>query len=213
MSVPPPSFPTRRLGATLQASSVLAIDHQVTRLMQHSPETILSFWFEETSPKQWWEKSPAFDRLIAGRFGDLHRAAAACELFAWRATARGRLAEVLILDQLSRNIYRDTAQAFACDPLALALAQMAVADRTHTELDLNQRAFLYLPFMHSESQAIHAAALVLFDVPGMENWLAFERRHKAIIDRFGRYPHRNAVLGRVATPEEVEFLTTPGSSF
>ncbi len=203
----------RRLGDTVQASNILATNHQVTRRMQHSPETILSFWFDETNPRQWWETSPAFDRLIADRFGDLHRAAAACELFAWRATARGRLAEVLILDQFSRNIYRDTAQAFACDPLALALAQMAVADRTDTELDLNQRAFLYMPFMHSESQAIHAAALVLFDVPGMESWLAFERRHGVIIDRFGRYPHRNAVLGRVATPQEVDFLTTPGSSF
>jgi uncharacterized protein (DUF924 family) len=103
--------------------------------------------------------------------------------------------------------------AFAQDALALALAQEAVLAGVDAALQPVQRAFLYLPYMHSESAAIHDVALTLFDAPGLENNLDFEHKHKAIIDRFGRYPHRNAVLGRVSTPEEVAFLATPGSSF
>ncbi len=164
-------------------------------------------------PKQWWAKSEPFDRQIETRFGAVHRAAARCELHSWRATAPGRLAEIIVLDQFSRNIYRDQSQAFACDALALALAQCAVAAQADIELDLAQRAFLYLPYMHSESLVIHETALTLFSAPGLENNLNFERRHQAIIDRFGRYPHRNAILGRTSTPDELEFLTTPGSSF
>jgi uncharacterized protein (DUF924 family) len=119
----------------------------------------------------------------------------------------------MVLDQFSRNIYRDQALAFACDPLALALAQTAIAVHADRELDLKSRPFLYLPFMHSESPTMHAAAMVLFDVPGLEKSLAFERKHKDVIDRFGRYPHRNAALGRQSTPQEIEFLTTANSSF
>lgn len=181
--------------------------------MQYNPETVLSFWFDEISPNQWWEKSTAFDQLIALRFGTLHKAAAACELFAWRETHRGRLAEILVLDQFSRNIYRDHALAFSFDPLALALAQMSVAVQTDRALATKERPFLYLPFMHSESPAMHLAAMVLFDVPGLQASLEFERRHKEIIDRFGRFPHRNILLGRQSTPQELEFLMTSGSSF
>ena len=180
--------------------------------MQHSPDAILSFWFHEISPQQWWEKSPAFDQLVAQRFGAVHLAAACCELFAWRETACGRLAEIIVLDQFSRNMYRDQAAAFACDPLALALAQTAIAVQADKELDLNARAFCYMPFMHSESPAIHAAAMALFDVPGWENTLAFEKKHKDLIDRFGRYPHRNAILGRSSTPEELEYLNAAGAA-
>lgn len=179
----------------------------------HTPQTILDFWFKETTPGQWWGKAEDFDRRIASRFGGLLDAAERCELDDWRATAGGRLAEVIVLDQFSRNIYRDQTHAFANDPLALALAQTAVAVYADRELDATQRAFLYMPYMHSESPLIHATAVALFSQEGMAGNLEFELRHKAIIDRFGRYPHRNAALGRASTPEEIEFLKTPGSSF
>jgi len=181
--------------------------------MLHTPDTILEFWFEEIIPRQWWSQSDEFDGIIKSRFGSALSAAARCELFGWRETANGRLAEIMVLDQFSRNIHRGQAQAFACDSLALALAQEAVAVKADLELDPAHRAFLYMPYMHSESALIHALAVSLFSTPGMEGNRDFELRHKAIIDRFGRYPHRNAVLGRASTPEENEFLKTPGSSF
>ena len=181
--------------------------------MHHSPDTVLSFWFEEITPKQWWEKSPEFDQMILDRFGSLHRAAGVCELSAWRLTPRGRLAEIVVLDQFSRNIYRDQARAFACDPLALALAQTAVEVKADRELELNMRPFLYMPFMHSESLSVHTAAMGLFNVPGLEGFFESERKHKKIIDQFGRYPHRNVLLGRESTALELEFLATPNSSF
>jgi uncharacterized protein (DUF924 family) len=179
----------------------------------HRPEAVLEFWFEEIDPGQWWAKWDEFDRRIESRFGAVLRAAERCELEVWRRTAQGRLAEIIVLDQFSRNIHRGRPQAFGCDPLALALAQVAVAAGADAELEVGRRAFLYLPYMHSESPVIHAAAVSLFSVPGMEDNLAFELRHKAIIDRYGRYPHRNAILGRPSTAEELEFLATPGSSF
>lgn len=178
-----------------------------------TPAAVLAFWFDEATPAQWWAKSAEFDRLIAARFGALHAAASRCELYAWRGSADGRLAEVIVLDQFSRNIFRDRADSFATDALALVLAQEAVATGADSSLDAARRAFLYMPYMHSESRLIHAQAVALFSAPGMENNLAFELRHKAIIERFGRYPHRNAILRRQSTPEEVEFLKKPGSGF
>jgi uncharacterized protein (DUF924 family) len=178
-----------------------------------TPDAVLDFWFKEIEAKQWWARSDDFDRHIESRFGPVHAAAARCELYGWRATAAGRLAEIIVLDQFSRNIHRDHARAFACDALALALAQTAVAVAADRELPVEQRAFLYLPYMHSESPLIHRVAVALFSAPGMEANLDFELRHKTIIDRFGRYPHRNAALGRSSTAEEIDFLQTPGSSF
>jgi len=180
---------------------------------QHTPEVILNFWFKEIAPKQWWAKSDEFDRHIESRFGNLHRAAERCELYGWRETALGRLAEIIVLDQFSRNIHRGQPHAFACDPLALALAQTAISAKADRELDIVQRAFLYMPYMHSKSPKIHTVAVSLFSEQGMEGNLEFELRHKEIIDRFGRYPHRNATLGRTSTPEEIDFLKTPGSAF
>ena len=178
-----------------------------------SPETVLNFWFNEITPKQWWTQSDELDQQIKSRFGYLHRAASCCELYSWLETTSGVLAEIIILDQFSLNIYRKDPLAFACDALALGLAQTAVAAKMDQELNNVQRSFLYLPYMHSESQIIHKLAVSLFSSPGMEENLDFELQHKAIIDRFGRYPHRNSILGRVSTPEEIEFLKTPGSSF
>lgn len=178
-----------------------------------TPDDVLRFWFEELDSPDWWTKKPALDRRITERFGDTLVAAARCELYAWRADSQGRLAEVIVLDQFSRNVHRDTAGAFANDALALALSQEAIALGCDRELPIERRAFLYLPYMHSESALIHDVALRLFDTPGLEYNLDFERRHKVIIDCFGRYPHRNAVLRRASTPEELAFLQQPGSSF
>jgi uncharacterized protein (DUF924 family) len=182
--------------------------------MYHSdiPRTILHFWFQETTPTQWWKVDPAFDSLIRERFSEVHAQANRCELFEWRATPQGRLAEVMVLDQFSRNMHRGTPQAFASDALALALAQEAVACGAGQLLAREELPFLYMPFMHSESRSIHVVAERLFREAGLPN-LDFELRHKAIVDRFGRYPHRNAILGRKSTPEEIEFLQQPGSSF
>lgn len=176
-------------------------------------ESVLNFWFTELKPAQWFEKDPNVDRLIRRRFGDLHREVAACEHYAWRKRPRGRLAEIIVLDQFSRNMFRDSAQAFAYDPLALGLAQEAIAVGADKALQGAPLSFLYMPFMHSESRKIHEIAVELFSAPGLEENLGYEMRHKVIIDRFGRYPHRNALLGRVSTPEEEEFLRQPGSGF
>lgn len=176
-------------------------------------QDVLSFWFEEIKPSQWWAKSDLFDQLIASRFSALHAAAARCELSDWRATPQGRLAEVIVLDQFSRNLHRGRPEAFASDALALALAQHAVALGADQALPPPQRTFLYMPYMHSESPRVHTEALALFGQPGLEHALPSEQKHKGIIDRFGRYPHRNAMLGRPSTAEEIAFLETPGSSF
>ena len=176
-------------------------------------EDILDFWFNDLSPQQWWVKDEKLDQEIARRFSTLHAQAARCELFDWRMAAKGRLAEIIILDQFSRNIYRDTPQAFANDSLALALAQEAMAVDADKALSLVERSFLYLPFMHSESAEIHKVAVILYTGLGLPDNLDFELQHQKIIGRFGRYPHRNKILGRTSTPEEIEFLQQPGSSF
>ena len=177
------------------------------------PEEILRFWFEETDPKAWWTVDPAFDTRLRERFGALLDQAARGELYAWRETPGGRLAEVIVLDQFSRNIHRETPRAFAQDPMALVLAQEAVAAAAPAQLTPIQRSFLYMPYMHSESPLIHTVAERLFRENGLEDNTRFELLHKAIVDRFGRYPHRNAVLGRVSSSEELVFLKEPGSRF
>lgn len=176
-------------------------------------QAVLAFWFEELKPSQWWTKDPVMDATIQTRFGDLHRRAALGELDVWRQTPTGRLAEVIVLDQFSRNMYRDDARAFACDGMALALSQEAVARGDDQALGDVERSFLYMPYMHSESAVIHEAAVRLFLDNGIESNYEFELKHKVIIDRFGRYPHRNAILGRESTAEELEFLKQPGSGF
>lgn len=177
------------------------------------PSSVLHFWFHEVTPAQRWKSDPAFDQQIADRFGDLHQKATKAELFAWRRDAAGRLAEIIVLDQFSRNLYRNDPRAFAADPMALALAQEAVAQNADRVLSAEERVFLYMPYMHSESRAIHELAEQLFRENGVQSNYEFELRHKAIINRFGRYPHRNAVLGRQSTVEEIAFLQQPGSSF
>jgi uncharacterized protein (DUF924 family) len=169
-------------------------------------EEVIRFWFDEIPASRWWARDPAFDSALAVRFGATHDAATRGELFAWRENPAGRLAEVIVLDQFSRNIYRDDPRSFRFDPLALCLAQEGVRIGADRALPGARRAFLYMPFMHSESALIHEWAMKLFGAPGMESSLRSERQHKAIIDRFGRYPHRNRILGRTSTPEEIDFL-------
>lgn len=171
-----------------------------------TPNDIVHFWFQETEPERWWRADDAFDALIRERFGAVHAAAARAELWQWRASAAGRLAEIVVLDQFSRNIHRGRAAAFACDPMALALAQEAVARGADRELPPEQRTFVYMPYMHSESLVIHEQAMRLFGQPGFERSLEFEIGHRRVLERFGRYPQRNAALGRVSTAEELEFL-------
>jgi len=174
---------------------------------------IARFWFDEIDTSLWFKKNEAFDQQLRERFSTVHRAAVQGELYSWRRQPEGRLAEIIVLDQFSRNMFRDSAQAFACDNVALVLSQVAIDAGDDQRVDSSHRAFMYMPFMHSESPLIHEQAVTLFSQPGMERNLEFELKHKAIIDRFGRYPHRNAVLGRDSTDEELEFLEQPGSSF
>ncbi|HET8897280.1 MAG TPA: DUF924 family protein [Rhodanobacteraceae bacterium] len=176
-------------------------------------DAVLRFWFEESSPAQHFRKDDAFDAAIRQHFAMLHAEAVRAELSSWRVTAAGRLGEVIVLDQFSRNLYREDARAFAADGMALVLAQEAVAAGADQALAAAERAFLYMPFMHSESARIHAEAVRLFAQPGLEANYRFELKHKAIIDRFGRYPHRNRLLGRESTAEETAFLGQPDSAF
>ena len=176
-------------------------------------QEIIDFWFSEETQPFWFAKSDAFDQTLHQRFAHTLDQAKHCELWTWRATAEGRLAEIIVLDQFSRNLYRDHAESFAQDALALALSQEAIQLNLDQQLSPEQRSFLYMPFMHSESKLIHEFALKLFQRLGNEINLSFEKKHKLIIDRFGRYPHRNAILGRSSTAEELEFLTQPNSSF
>ena len=174
---------------------------------------ILSFWFEEIDPKLWWSAKPEFDELVRTRFGEVLRRAIAGEFFGWREDHRGRLAEIIVLDQFSRNVHRATRQAFEQDPMALALAQEAVSRNAHLALEPVERGFMFLPYMHSESAEIHVVAEALYREHGLKDNYEFELRHKSIIDRFGRYPHRNEILGRESTQKELEFLKQPGSGF
>lgn len=181
--------------------------------MTTTADEVLGFWFEEIDPRFWFGKDEAFDQLLRQRFGELHRQACAAELAHWRDSAEGCLAEVILLDQFSRNLFRDDPRAFAQDGMALVLAQQAIHRQLAVELDVSRRQFLYMPFMHSESAVIHQQAVRLFSEPGLEDALAYELRHKEIIDRFGRYPHRDAILGRPSSDEALRFLQQPGSSF
>jgi uncharacterized protein (DUF924 family) len=185
--------------------------------MSTDHKAILHFWFTELTEKQHFAKDAALDVLIAQRFGATLEAGSRCELFGWRNSSEhgpaGRLAEIIVLDQFSRNVWRDTPRAFAQDALALALAQELVARGDDAALPPAQRRFAYMPYMHSESLVVHQEAQRLFAQAGLEDALRAEHRHLAILQRFGRYPHRNAILGRASTAEELAFLQEPGASF
>lgn len=176
-------------------------------------ENVLNFWFNELSPKDWYSKDKELDRSIRDKYLELHHAAVQGELWQWRNSPVGALAEIIVIDQFSRNMFRDTPEAFAYDGIALVLAQNAVSLSWHRALKALQRPFLLMPYMHSESVMIHEQAVKLFNAPGLMMSLEYEYKHKAIIDKFGRYPHRNEILGRHSTPEELAFLNEADSSF
>jgi len=174
-----------------------------------TPETIIRFWFEEHGQNDWWSANPAFDREIVDRFAGTHAALARGQGFAWRDAAAGRLAEIIVLDQFSRQLFRGDPRAFAQDGMALVLAQEAVAGHHDESLPPTQRGFLYMPFMHSESLVVHEATAPLFAALG-ESFAESANDHLSVLRRFGRYPKRNAVLGRASTPEELAYLAEIG---
>jgi uncharacterized protein (DUF924 family) len=179
--------------------------------MNTTPEDVLEFWFAD--PARWWKKDPAFDAEIGRRFATLRAEVDAGSHEEWRDTARGALAYVIALDQFSRNLFRGDPRAFASDERALAAAKAAVAAGFDGALTPPERGFLYMPFMHSEDLADQDRCLSLFAAYQPPGELGYVHAHRNIIVRFGRFPHRNEVLGRVSTPEELEFLKQPGSSF
>ena len=175
---------------------------------------VLHFWFAECLPRQWFAKDAAFDALVGERFLAMTRAAIRGALSPWGEAPASALALVLLLDQFPRQIWRDTAMAFAGDPQALALSLKAVERGwLETEPEQARRQFWLMPLMHSEVIAVQEAALPLFERFSDPRTADFAHRHRDVIARFGRFPHRNALLGRVSTAEELAFLQTPGSRF
>ncbi len=169
-------------------------------------ESVLHFWFVEHGKDDWFGGKAEFDKELADRFADTHRAVARGEAWTWRTTPAGRLAEVIVLDQFSRQLHRGSPLAFSSDDMALALAQEAVAGGHDLKLEREQRHFLYMPYMHSESPLVHEEALRLFTALGDAETLKFEQMHIECLRQFGRYPRRNTALGRVSTPEELAYI-------
>lgn len=174
---------------------------------------VLDFWFRELGPEDWYKKDDAIDATIRKRFGALYEALARTKSVDVPTSARVALATVIVLDQFPRNMFRSSPKSFASDAHALTIAQSAIARGLDRELPAGERQFLYMPFQHSEDRGVQARSVELFANLGDVEVLRFAELHKAIIDRFRRFPHRNAVLGRAATPEEIAFLSEPDSSF
>ncbi|MFT7433301.1 MAG: hypothetical protein ACI9TY_000931 [Alphaproteobacteria bacterium] len=175
---------------------------------------VLDFWFSDDVRAKWWLKSDAFDAEITAKFSALHSEILSNDISTYLLSACDALAAIIVLDQFSRNMFRDTPMSFASDALCLNMAKQAIDKGFDKELSDEQVALMYMPFMHSENLVDHEIALKLFaSREALQYNLNFEKQHKVIIDQFGRYPHRNAILGRVSTTEELEFLKQPGSSF
>ena len=186
---------------------------------------VLTFWFDKENERYWFEENMEFDQQIRERFGKIWQAAKQGECATWRiaeaptdcnssiTALAGRLAEIIILDQFSRNLCRNQPCAFAQDGMALVLAQEAIQKPYFDTLPMVWRKFIIMPFMHSESTAIHERYLPLFEKLDDKVTLEFAQQHKEIIEQFGRYPHRNAALSRESTVEELDFLQQPNSSF
>ncbi|WP_424984109.1 DUF924 family protein [Maritalea sp. S77] len=181
--------------------------------MTVTAKDIIQFWFVDHSEEDWFTGGEAFDAKIIERFSDAHLEAARGDLFDWRVDAEGRLAEIIILDQFSRQIFRKDKRAFASDMQALTLAQEMVARGDDQDLEPRMRTFAYMPYMHAESLKVHDEAVKLFKSLDNENSLEYEIKHRNIIEQFGRYPYRNEVLGRKNTPAEEKFLAGEFDSF
>lgn len=187
-------------------------------------QSVLDFWFAPEGEEEhgsfrraWFEKMPEFDGVCRTRFATLLRDASQGKLDRWAGTAEGALALVVLLDQLSRNIHRGTPDAFAADPQALAIARRMVARGFDRVLDPVMRVFVYLPFEHAEDPALQDEAVRLMEslpeAPWRSEVVRFAHAHRDVIARYGRFPHRNAVLGRPSTPAEIEYLAQPGAGF
>ncbi|MDN5666585.1 MAG: DUF924 domain-containing protein [Psychrobacter sp.] len=193
--------------------------------MDADARAVLDFWFDKDNEAYWFEKNDAFDQKIKEKFGKIWQAAKQGECVTWRianaaadsnssiTALAGRLAEIIVLDQFSRNLCRGQANAFAQDGMALVLAQEAIQQPHFDTLPAQWRKFMIMPFMHSESLMIHERYLPLFEQLDDAMTLDFEHRHKDIIEKFGRYPHRNDILDRESTAAEEAFLEQPNSSF
>ncbi|MFD4838326.1 DUF924 family protein [Achromobacter sp. NPDC058515] len=184
--------------------------HSSLTLLSTQPQDVVAFWLE-AGPQQWFSKSAAFDATFRERFEDAHTAAAARQLDAWLDDATGALALVILLDQFPRNAYRGTAHMFATDPLALYFSERAIAAGHDLAVDARLRQFFYLPFEHAESLAAQNRGVTLMELLDAES-LRWAVLHRDIIKRFGRFPHRNAALGRQTTQAEREFLESGGFS-
>lgn len=178
-----------------------------------TPDDVLGFWFRDCTPAQWFAKDDGFDAALLTRFGALHAEAAAGGLGAWEASADGRMALILVLDQMSRNLWRSDPRAFAQDARARAVARRAIAAGDHVFAPPQRCLFLFLPFEHSEDLADQLWSEALFRALGDADLDDYAARHRVIVERFGRFPHRNAALGRASTAEELSFLKQPNSSF
>ena len=177
-----------------------------------TPQSILDFWWGEAASK-WWAKDPAFDLEVKRRFEPTLEAAIRGELNDWREEPESCLAYIVLLDQFSRNIYRDSARSFAQDAQALTASLEGQAKLFDRKLSPSQRVFFYMPMMHSENRKMQARSLAAYEKLGEKENLDFAKQHADIVERFGRFPHRNKYLGRLSTPEELEFLKQPHSSF
>lgn len=178
-----------------------------------SADEVLDFWFVAHGQDDWFGGKAEFDAKLQAGFADTHAAVARGEAWKWRATADGRLAEIIVLDQFSRQLHRGSPQAFAQDPMALVLAQEAVAGEHDTAIDQERRFFVYMPYMHSESLLVHEEGVRLFTALGNQGVLDYELAHVEVLRRFGRYPRRNAALGRQSTPEEVAYMESGEGMF
>ena len=183
--------------------------------MKDSLQDVLSFWFEETSPAQWFQVNEDFDQLIRSRFGSLYAMAMQGVYDDWGRTVDGSLALVIVLDQFPRNMFRDTPAAFGGDAKALQISRRAIELGYDHVLAVHKRRFLYLPFEHSEVLADQKESLDLFETMRDDDPLSYDYalRHYRLIERFGRFPHRNIILGREPTPDEIAFLAEHGRGF
>ena len=181
--------------------------------MSTTLDDVLDFWFSERVKRMWFKKSADFDREIKQRFFNTYQRGKTGALADWRNSSKNVLALIIVLDQFPRNMFRNTSQAFATDKQAVELTKYAVSNNYQQNLSPEEQAFLYMPLMHSENKEDQKKCVALFTELGRKDNLKFAIKHQEIIDRFGRFPHRNEIVGRKSTSEEKEFLTQPGSSF
>ncbi len=184
-----------------------------TQEARSAAREVLGFWFGELAPQQHFARNAALDETIRQRFGALRDELFATDAAGWQDEAECMLAAIIVLDQFSRNLFRDVAEAYAADPLALDLCLAAIAAGYHADLEARRRAFLYMPLMHCENEGVQLFSVRCFSEPGLEFNLDFARQHAEVIERFGRFPSRNAALGRISTPAELDYLGQPGSGW